>query len=227
MGSASLAWSQEAKLYRSGAVTDDHYGTSLSIYDDTVVVGAPGDDETLNDAGAVYIWVGADAKWNQTAKIVAADKAEEQRFGSSVSLSASTLAVVSQGPRDGSGNFGGSMYIFAKSPSHPGWSQQIRVSGAQRTAGDRFGASVSVFDNYVASGAPRDGAGGSTAGAAYFLKCVTTTTTTPKRGVEVTTRPPTAEQLAALRTKAVTNGAGGWSPKWLIPLFGLLPLSRM
>jgi len=226
--SAALTWTQQAKIYRNGAFGGDSFGASLSIHHDTLVVGAPGDDEGFNDAGAAYIFTRTATSWNQTAKVVAADKSEDQRFGSSVGISDSTLAVVAQGARDQAGNYGGNVYVFAKAASGSMWSQQVKVQGTDTAFGDRFGASVSVSDNYVASGAPRENTGGTSAGAAYFLKCVTTTTSTPLPVVDVTTR-PSSDKLANLKTKAVTSGVGEtpWSSRWLALVFVLMPFGTM
>lgn len=222
--SAALVWTQQAKIYRSGPVGGDNFGASLSIYHDTLVVGAPADDDGLNDAGAAYIFTRFGTAWNQTAKFVAIDKAEDHRFGTSVSVSESTLAVVAQGVRDASGNYGGSVYAFSKSETLPLWSddlwsQQIKVGGVDTVFGDKFGASVSVSGNYIASGAPRVSAGGSSAGAAYFLKCMTTTTTTPLPVEELTTRKFSTDQLGSLSQKQglVTGGVGStpWGSIWL------------
>jgi len=228
--SASLTWTQQAKLYRSGAFGGDDFGASLCIYQNTLVVGAPADDDLFDNAGAAYIFTRSGTAWNQSAKVVASDKAEDHRFGTSVSISDSILAVVAQGVRDQTGNYAGSVYVFAKSEFWPNWNQQIRVSGTDTTFGDRFGASVSVSGNYMASGAPRLSRGGwNTAGAAYFLKCVTTTTSTPLPYSGMTTRQYSDPQLGSLRTKAITNSAGtrSWMAGLLIVLSNLAALQHI
>merc|ERR1712032_1091523 len=92
--------------------------------------------------------------------------------------------------------------------------QQIKVEGTDTAFGDKFGASVSVSDNYVALSAPREDAGGATAGASYFFKCTTTTTTTLATGVqESDDRPATTPKLEDVRTKAISSNAG--SRRWM------------
>lgn len=54
-------WTQEAKLVGTDALAGDLAGTSVSIDptdNDLVAMGAPGQDGTGVDSGAVYLWVG-------------------------------------------------------------------------------------------------------------------------------------------------------------------------
>lgn len=198
---------QQARVFRAGAFGGDLFGASISIYRDTLVVGAPEDDANLTDAGAVYIFRRSGGTWSQQSKLAAVDKREGHRFGISVSISGYSLAVGGEGSRDTEGNYGGSAYVFAESGTQ--WDHQIKVVGKNNVFGDRFGASVSVSDTYLAAGAPRVTGefSGASSGAAYVLRCVTTTTTTTLSGNFPASYYQANTGSNATRAKAMTSSA--------------------
>ena len=49
-------WIQEAKLIPDDGGPDDHFGRSVSMDGDTIVIGAQNDDDNGSDAGAAYIF---------------------------------------------------------------------------------------------------------------------------------------------------------------------------
>ena len=103
-------WGQVAKLTAAAAAAGGLFGLSVAISGDTVIVGAPADD----DAGA-YLFArdqgGAEA-WGQVAKLTAAD-ATEDRFGWSVAISGDTV-IVGAPFDDHAGERSGSAYLFAR-----------------------------------------------------------------------------------------------------------------
>jgi hypothetical protein len=54
---SGTTWSQQAKLTASNAGADDKFGTAVAIDDDTVVVGATGEDTTASGAGSAYVFL--------------------------------------------------------------------------------------------------------------------------------------------------------------------------
>lgn len=198
-------WTQQDRLIGSAPFGSDKFGASLAIYQNTLVVGAPEDDESLDNSGAAYIFTNNGTSWHLHRKVGAADRTEGHRFGISVSISDYTLAVSSEGFRDGAGNFGGNVYVFAQTGSN--WTQQMKVSGTDISHGDRFGSSISVSSNYLAAGSPRQSTLGAASGAAYLHKCVTTTTTTTRSYDLKESNGQTAAVDAWNQTKAVTSFA--------------------
>ena len=107
-------WRQQAYIKASNADASDHFGFSVALSGDTLVVGAPfessnstgvnpsttsaGDanpqaDNTATDSGAVYVFTRTGSTWNQRAYIKASNTGANDEFGSSVALSGNTLAV--------------------------------------------------------------------------------------------------------------------------------------
>jgi hypothetical protein len=53
--SAQEGWTQSTQITADDAIAFDYFGTSVAIDEDTVIIGAPGDDRPGRDAGSAYI----------------------------------------------------------------------------------------------------------------------------------------------------------------------------
>jgi hypothetical protein len=99
-------WIEETRLTASDADPVDDFGWSVSISGNRVVVGSLLDDDAGNRSGAAYVFRRDDAGtpldpgddgWVQEAKLIAADAASGNLFGSSVAISDDRVVV---GARD-------------------------------------------------------------------------------------------------------------------------------
>ncbi len=168
-------WTQVAKLTASDAAAGDHFGESVSISDDTAIVGAHFDDDVPNDSGSAYVFVKPGGGWadaNEDAKLTASDATAGDAFGISVSISGDT-AIVGAHFDDDVPNDSGSAYVFVKPGG--GWSgsltEDAKLTASDATAGDAFGISVSISDVTAIVGAVFDDDGGGESGSAYvFVK---------------------------------------------------------
>ena len=145
-------FTQQQKLVASDAAGGDLLGSSVAISGETVVVGAPDDDDAAGSRqGSAYVFVRSGGVWSQQQKLLASDGAEEDRFGTSVAISGETVVV-------GAVSGQGSAYVFARSGGV--WSQQQKLVASDAAAGDRFGESVAISSEgsipAVVVGAPRD-----------------------------------------------------------------------
>ena len=136
----------------------DHFGDSVSISGDTVVVGSPQTGDIMGQfrgPGAAYVFVKPAAGWdsfglgsmNETAKLTASDGGLGSRFGWSVSISGNTVVV-------GRTNGQGAAYVFAKPGA--GWARMnetAELTASDGASGDYFGWSVSNSGNTVVVGA--------------------------------------------------------------------------
>ena len=104
-------WEQEAKLTASDAAEWDYFGYSVSVSDNTVVVGAVEDDDKGVDSGSVYVF-SHDGTWVEDTKLTASDAAEGDYFGNSVSISGDTVIVGAMWDDDDSVTDSGSAYVF-------------------------------------------------------------------------------------------------------------------
>lgn len=92
LGNQAFAIS-ETKLTASDAAASDHFGESVSINGEVVVVGAWWDDDAGSQSGSAYVFRYNGATWVEEAKLTASDGAAGDRFGHSVSISGETVVV--------------------------------------------------------------------------------------------------------------------------------------
>ena len=99
-------WSQQAYLKASNTERGDSFGYSVSLSGDTLAVGARGEASSATgvngsqsynsrtiESGAVYVFTRSGTTWSQQAYLKASNTGRDDRFGFSVSLSGSRLAI--------------------------------------------------------------------------------------------------------------------------------------
>lgn len=95
-------WIQEQKLDASDRTTGDHFGRSVALDGDYLVIGAEQEDidgdggfgDTLSNAGAAYIFLkGGGGTWTEIQKIAASDRNDLDLFGDDVAISGTTILV--------------------------------------------------------------------------------------------------------------------------------------
>jgi hypothetical protein len=154
-------WSQQYKLTASDGAPGDGFAASmaLAIANNTIVIGAPGDDSST---GAAYVFGWTGTAWSQQDKLTASDGAPNDNFGSATTLADSSTAFVGA-PGDNWST--GAVYVFARSANV--WSEQDKLTAIDGAADDGFGHSVSVSGGRAAIGSFGDDDNGSSSGSAY------------------------------------------------------------
>jgi len=155
----SIAQISEYKLVPSDGASFDVFG-AVSISGDYAVVGAPGDNE---DSGSVYIFRRNGAMWEEENKIKASDGDSDDGFGGSVSISGDYMIVSATGDDD-NGPESGSAYVFRRDGIN--WIEEKKLTASDGTAGEQFGSSVSISEDYAIVGASADDG----KGAAYIFR---------------------------------------------------------
>ena len=181
----SGVWSEVAKLTAPDAGSADYFGASVAVDGDTVVVGAPRDDD---GKGSAYVFTKPATGWTTTstaAKLTASDGAASggtagDGFGRSVAVDGDTV-VVSAREDDDDGFDSGSAYLFVK-PASGGWAtatETAKLTAPDAGGADYFGAMVAIDGDTVVVGAVWDDAPLYDSGSAYvFTKPATGWTTT-------------------------------------------------
>ena len=172
------SWAQQAYLKPSNPQSGAEFGhhVALSADGNTLAVSAYWEasnatgingnqrDESIPQAGAVYVFTRAGSVWRQQAYIKASNTGEAgtadsfgegDQFGWSLALSrdGSTIAVgaitedgesagVNGDQRNNSAQGAGAVYVFARTGTT--WAQQAYVKPSNTDAGDMFGYSVSL-----------------------------------------------------------------------------------
>jgi hypothetical protein len=167
-------FTQQAKLIASDGGRGDRFGSSIAIYGDMVVVGAPDDGIGANDIrGSAYVFVRSNGAWSQQAKLIASDGAALDQFGSSVAISGNTIVVGAPSDDIGTNAGQGSAYVFVPwlSPIWGTvWIQQAKLTSNDGAAWDKFGSSVGISVDSVVTGAPGDNIGANAdQGSAYVF----------------------------------------------------------
>ena len=156
-------WTEQAKLLASDGAAGQGFGVSVSLYGDTAVIGADGDDLAR---GAAYVFTRIGTSWTQQAKLNASDSEEWDRFGISVSLYGDT-AVIGAYCEGGMSSPPGFAYVFTRTGTS--WTQQAKLLASDGAASDRFGWSVSLDGDTAVIGAYGDDDMGGSSGSVYVF----------------------------------------------------------
>jgi len=155
-------WTQVQKICASDRAASDNFGRSVDIDGDYIIVGAYNEDEnatgsgTLVSSGSAYIFHNTAGTWSQVQKICASDRAANDFFGFSVSISGNYAIVgAQQEDEDAAGantmSMAGSAYIFLNTAGT--WAQVQKIVANDRAAADSYGYSVSISGDYAIVGA--------------------------------------------------------------------------
>ena len=86
-------WTEQQKLIASDGAEGNYFGYTVSIDDDTTVIGVRGGDDNGVYSGSAYIFTRSNGVWTEQQKLIASDGAANDYFGSSVSLDDNTAVM--------------------------------------------------------------------------------------------------------------------------------------
>jgi hypothetical protein len=169
----------------------DGFGAAVAIWNDTVVVGAPGEasaatgvngnesDDSAPGAGAAYVFERVGDTWEQTAYLKASNTDAGDRFGFAVAIHGDTIAVGAEredsGDPDNQGDNtaleAGAVYVFERVGDT--WQQMQYLKASNVDEGYFFGANLTMSDTTLIVGSPGESSvGGVNSGAAYVFNYV-------------------------------------------------------
>ena len=158
-------WGQIATLTATDGAADDIFGFSVSLFGDTLAVGAPGDSIITNTKqGSVTLFQrnfgGADNWGELPVKLVSSDGAPFDFFGWSISLSEDTLAVGAYRDSVADQVSQGSVTVFDRNLTGADqWGEVRKITASDGTERDLFGSSVSLSGDTLVIGAEGDNFG--------------------------------------------------------------------
>ena len=166
-------WTEQQKLAASDGEDGDRFGFSVAIDGDTVVAGAPNDDNGPNiNQGAAYVFTRSGTIWTEQAKLTASDGETVDEFGFSVAIEGDTAVVGSRFARLGVNLSRGAAYVFTRDGTI--WSEFQKLFASDGKVDDQFGFSVAIDGNTVVAGAILADGVKKNSGAAYvFVLCPT------------------------------------------------------
>ena len=147
---SSGTWSQQAKLIADDGAAFDDFGFSVAISGDTVVVGAPLDDDLGSSSGSAYVFVRSGDSWSQQAKLTAPDGALPDNFGASVAIDGDVVVVGAEKDSD-KGGFSGSAYVYVRRDGTR--RMHDKLTPDFESDNEHFGVSASVGGGTVIVGA--------------------------------------------------------------------------
>ncbi len=160
-------WAYQSELITLGGVAGgDLFGLGLAISGNTVIVGAPGDDDNGAGSGAAYVFVRTGTTWAQQTKLLPLDGAAGDNFGAGVSIDGDTVVIGADLDDDG-GDASGSAYVFVRSGTV--WTQQQKLTALDASPADQFAFSVSISGDTIVVGASADDAPAVNSGSAYVF----------------------------------------------------------
>jgi hypothetical protein len=168
------SWAQQAYVKASNPGLNDHFGSSVALSRDgntmavaahweaSAATGVNGNqnDDSIPQAGAVYIFTRTGTNWTQQAYLKASNtgnaaQGDGDQFGFSLALSGdgNTVAVgaitedsgarqINGNANDDAAQSAGAVYVFARTGTT--WAQQAYVKSANQDAGDLLGFSVAL-----------------------------------------------------------------------------------
>ncbi|MFT6387093.1 MAG: subtilisin family serine protease [Cellvibrionaceae bacterium] len=158
----SEIWSLQQKLTASDGDFWDFFGIGVALSGDVALIGASGDNERVNDAGAAYIFERIGGVWAEQQKLQASDPVASARFGNAVALNEGTALIGAYGQ----GSTGGA-YIFVNNAGS--WSEQEKLLPGDGSSNEDFGWALALSDDTTLIGDKRDGDLGLVSGSAYFF----------------------------------------------------------
>ena len=177
-------WEETQKITASDREAANYFGRNVSMCENYIIIGAyenttdTSGENPVSKAGASYIFYNNEGTWQEMQKIVASDRAFEDRFGASVAIS-DNYAVVGAYYEDDDEtgnntlNDAGSAYIFYNNAGT--WQEIQKIVASDRASQDYFSCSVAIYGDYIMVGAwyeDEDESGGNTmanSGSAYVF----------------------------------------------------------
>jgi len=161
-------WGQQGGPLSAGdATSSDHFGHSIAISGDTVVVGAPDATEDLIRPGSACVFTRSGTVWTQQSELTATGGEEVDSLGWAVAISGDRV-IVGAPNRDCDPSLDcGAAYTFVRDGGM--WTEEDEITASDGLESDQFGHSVALSGGIAVIGAIRDGISELTSGTFYVF----------------------------------------------------------
>ncbi len=169
----ATGWNQQSYIKSPNPKLNDHFGESIALSGNTLVVGEPDQDdvpaqiESWINLGAAHIFFRNETlNWTHQSTVYASNPSQSARFGESMYLSGDTLVVGSIG--EGGNATGidgvqfnrfsrtGAAYLFNKDEAGS-WTQLHYIKASNTNSGDEFATTITGYsDDLVFSAVKED-----------------------------------------------------------------------
>lgn len=127
------------------------WGTDIALQGDTLFISSPALDESQTGAVHQYIFNGTDWDLNQT---IESPNEEYDRFGASIAVADSLLAVGAPEAANDEGIQSGRLYVYLFNEDSGNWEHGYSFSPEYPQEGEKFGFSVAADSGRILAGAP-------------------------------------------------------------------------
>lgn len=104
-------WSLQTKFVPNVGNAYDHFGGSVDVHGDTVIIGVSNDDDKGDNSGSAYTHSRVGDNWSLHTKLLPDDGNAHDYFGHSIAIDGDTITI--SAPRDNDkGDDSGSVYIY-------------------------------------------------------------------------------------------------------------------
>jgi hypothetical protein len=160
------SWTLQSKIIAPDGQPNQWFGSSVALFADTLLVGAPLDDNANGqNAGAAYLFTRSGQTWTHQAKLMPAGGEELARAGEDVALLRDTALVAS--PR--SDSYRGKVHVFTANGGT--WSERQTLRASDGLVNDYFGRGLAVDgDTALIAASSATSAGQPRAGAVYAFE---------------------------------------------------------
>ena len=191
-------WNQTQKISSTNPHFADYFGYDVALHNNTAVIGSFGEDYDLTQsnymerAGTAFVFKKINGTWTKTDQLLANDREENDRYGSSVAIYGNHILVGAFADGDPSSststmwNRAGAAYLYEEGTNNS-WYFVDKITSSIRHEDDNFGNSVALSNSTILIGAPfesQDELNGDTktsAGAIYFFDMIPNSTGSAKR----------------------------------------------
>lgn len=159
-------WSEVSRLTPSDAEAGIQFGLNVALSGDTLLVGAPYDNDIGLRSGSAYIFERNPLEpggWTQVTKLTAIDAYTNDQFGWAVAVDGDTAVIGAY-----TKVYGGRVYIFERDEGGPGqWGETAQLNPDPPKFQENFGEAVDLDGDLLAIGAY---GGGDYAGYVYVFQ---------------------------------------------------------
>jgi hypothetical protein len=159
-------WPKQAKLKGEAASNGAAFGSTVVLDEDTLLVGAPSDDNPMNDVGSAYVFQRSETTWEPVQRLSANPLSPGASFGFSGALRGDRALIGA--PREASINSlatteAGEVFAFRRTGGS--WTQTQVLKAILPRSTDSFGTSVALSDTAALVGGCSDASGAKGVGA--------------------------------------------------------------
>ncbi|MEW6743217.1 MAG: FG-GAP repeat protein [Planctomycetota bacterium] len=141
--------SEMQKITAAGAAREDHFGTSIAVAGEELLIGAYADDDAGTWAGSASIYRFDGYAWTFEQKLLASDAQPGDAFGVAAALDDAVAVVGAANPYLGIG--AGAVYVYRFNGSQ--WIEEQKLTASDAETGDWFGYSVAIDGDIILVGA--------------------------------------------------------------------------